>query len=569
MQLILPLRRIALGLLLLCLSVFGSFAQNSVPRGWHLLSEAKDSVYGINLAQAYQFLKEKNRKSKPVVVAVLDSGVDTTHEDLKNILWHNPKEIPHNGRDDDGDGLTDDVYGWNFIGGRDGANFKNSSAERTRVYHRFRSEFEGKVVDTTAMTPDQKYQYRMWTKAVSEFNLSPEEQEQLMFIEKAANALKKHSTVLKDEMGEPDFSDESLEPYQPKTKEGREAKFAYLTLTKMMGIEPEEKNSSTLSQIDEYIQSKKDILEAKDKPYHDYRADIIRDNYTDINDRYYGNGDVMGPGPVHGTHVSGIIGAQRDNGKGMDGVADNVQIMMLRVVPDGDEYDKDIALGIFYAVDHGARVINMSFGKAFSPEKRWVDSAVRYAEMKDVLIVHAAGNDGENIDEKENYPSPSFVNSPYHASNFITVGASSDPKISGSVVANFSNYGKESVDIFAPGTKIWSTLPGGHEYGNLQGTSMAAPVVTGVAALIRSYFPDLTAQQVKEAIEKSASVPDPSFPVIKPGTKDEMVPFSTLCRSGGIIDAGGAIALAAAMQPPAKKTETLPKTSFKNINPKQ
>jgi len=181
----------------------------------------------------------------------------------------------------------------------------------------------------------------------------------------------------------------------------------------------------------------------------------------------------------------------------------------------------------------------------------------------------AAGNDGENIDEKENYPSPSFVNSPYHASNFITVGASSDPKISGSVVANFSNYGKESVDIFAPGTKIWSTLPGGHEYGNLQGTSMAAPVVTGVAALIRSYFPDLTAQQVKEAIEKSASVPDPSFPVIKPGTKDEMVPFSTLCRSGGIIDAGGAIALAAAMQPPAKKTETLPKTSFKNINPKQ
>ena len=269
---------------------------------------------------------------------------------------------------------------------------------------------------------------------------------------------------------------------------------------------------------------------------------------------------------MHGTHVSGIIGAQRNNGLGIDGIADNVKIMNIRALPDGDEYDKDVALAIRYAVDNGARVINMSFGKGFSPEKAWVDEAVKYAETKDVLLVHAAGNEGENIDEKENYPNPTlkaFNNT--RAANFITVGASSDPRLTGTLVADFSNYGHKSVDVFAPGVKIYSTLPGGDKYGFLKGTSMASPVVAGLAALIRSYYPTLTARQVKFAIENSVNMPDSSILVPQPGTK-KSVAYYTLCTSGGIISAYGAVKLAAqlANQPKEIKREVLPPSTFKN-----
>jgi subtilisin family serine protease len=221
--------------------------------------------------------------------------------------------------------------------------------------------------------------------------------------------------------------------------------------------------------------------------------------------------------------------------------------MSVRTVPNGDEYDKDVALGIFYAVDNGAKVINMSFGKAYSPDKRWVDSAVKYAEQKDVLLVHAAGNESADIDVKENFPSAVFLQSKAKAGNFITVGASSDPKMKGTLAADFSNYGKLNVDVFAPGVKIYSSLPG-NQYGNESGTSMAAPVVTGIAALIRSNFPELSASQVKEAIEKSVFIPDSTVSCIKPGTKDEKVHLSDLCKTGGIVNAYSAVMEAYAIE---------------------
>ena len=209
--------------------------------------------------------------------------------------------------------------------------------------------------------------------------------------------------------------------------------------------------------------------------------------------------------PFHGTHVSGIIGADRSNNIGMKGVADNVRIMTLRAVPDGDEHDKDIALAIRYAVDNGAKVINMSFGKDFSPEKQWVDDAFRYAEQKGVLIVHAAGNDNKNLDSSYNYPNIHFADGSGSAKNVITVGASADAS-TGSLTASFSNYSPKDVDVFAPGVAIYSTIPGGNTYGNAQGTSMASPVVAGLAALIYQYHPNFTPAQVKEVIEKSAIV---------------------------------------------------------------
>jgi subtilisin family serine protease len=302
----------------------------------------------------------------------------------------------------------------------------------------------------------------------------------------------------------------------------------------------------------------------------DQREEIIKDNYYNINDRFYGNNDVMGPSALHGTHVAGIIGAQRGNGKGIDGIADNVKLMTVRAVPDGDEYDKDIALAIKYAVDNGAKVINLSFGKEISPQKKWVDEAVRYAEIKDVLLVHAAGNDGENNDTVNNYPSPELTTFRVKATNFITVGASSDPKINGNYVADFSNYGKNTVDVFAPGVKIYSTAPGSNSYKFLQGTSMAAPVVAGVAAIVRSYYPALSAKQVKYVLEKSVVTLDSTLKVTRPGTKQK-VPFSTLCTSGGWINAYNAVKLAASLEPEKKEInkEVLPKSTFKNLQVKQ
>lgn len=381
-------------------------------------------------------------------------------------------------------------------------------------------------------------------KAAAGMNFSQEEQMDVMFIELTAKAMRRHDKIIRQEMAREEYTCEQLEKFNPITKTGRDAKIGYLTCIKMMGIDPEEKNTSTLGELEEYIEGKKSSFESKEKAPYNYRAEIVQDNYYNFSDRFYGNNDVMGPGPMHGTHVSGIIGAQRNNNLGVDGVADLVKIMMLRVVPDGDEYDKDVALAIRYAVDNGAKVINMSFGKSYSPEKNWVDSAVRYAEQQDVLLVHASGNDAEDIDVSENYPSPWLEQWKTRASNFITVGASSDIKLSNSIAADFSNYGKETVDVFAPGVKIYSTIPGGNQYGNLKGTSMATPIVSGLAAMLRSYYPGLSAVEVKRIIELSVSRPDAMIPCIKPGIKGDPLSFSDLCKSGGIINAYNAVNIA-------------------------
>lgn len=547
------------GLLFISTVVFG---QDSL-KGWHLCDEQTDSLHGISINKTYDFLKGK--KSKQIIVAVIDSGVDTTNEDLKNILWTNPKEIAGNGIDEDKNGYIDDVHGWNFLGGKDGRNIKTESAEASRIYHRYKNKFDNKLVNETQLAGDDKDQYELWKQASAIINAKPEDQMELMFLEMAYKAVKKHEKVLQQEIKKDTFTIADVEKLAPVSPEVQKAKFGYITFMKLTGIEGDETNTSTFSQLEGYINQKKKALAAKDSVPENVREEIVKDDYNNINDRFYGNNNVMGPSPLHGTHVTGIIGAQRGNGIGAEGVADNVKIMMIRAVPDGDEYDKDIALAIKYAVDNGAKVINMSFGKGLSPEKKWVDSAVRYAELKDVLIVHAAGNDAEDNDTTGNFPNPDLKVLHRKASNFITVGAGSDPKINGSYIADFSNYGRNSVDVFAPGVKIYSTLPGRNSYGFLQGTSMASPVVAGVAAVIRSYFPDLSAKQVKYAIEKSA-VQDTAVKVTKPGTK-EVVQMSVLSTSGGLLNAYTAVKTAAALKPEKKeiRRQLLSGSTFKNM----
>ena len=273
------------------------------------------------------------------------------------------------------------------------------------------------------------------------------------------------------------------------------------------------------------------------------------DDPDDLTDTNYGNNDVDGPDPKkedakHGTHVAGIIAAERNNGIGINGVADNVKIMAVRAVPDGDEYDKDIALGIRYAVDNGAKVINTSFGKYFSTHPEWVMDAIKYAAKNDVLIVNAAGNDALDMDVTRIYPNDQTPeNEEEIADNFLTVGASNFDYGS-DLVARFSNYGQTNVDVFAPGTKIWSTTPN-NEYEFLQGTSMASPAVAGVAAMIRSLYPKLSAAQVKEVIMKSG-LASPQKVMVGGNSKD-IRPFAELSVSGKMVNLYNALIMASKM----------------------
>lgn len=519
-----------------------AFAQTSikdkeeVPKGWHLKDKAKDGYHGISLDQAYELVKDK--KSKTVIVAVIDSGVDTLHEDLKPVLWRNPKEIPGNGKDDDKNGYTDDIYGWNFIGGKDGRNVKTDSYEAARVYHKFKAKYEDKEVNVAALSKEEKEEYETWKKAkndvVGEVDLS-----MLEYLKTLQANLIKGDSIVRKEMGKEEYQCTELETFSSSSPDAIKVKLTLLALCKANNS-MEISNVQILDELGGEIRK----MEAVNTPPKNYRAEIVKDNYADFNDRFYGNNDVMANTPLHGTHVSGIIAAARNNKLGIDGVADNVKIMSIRAVPDGDEHDKDIALGIRYAVDNGAQIINMSFGKGFSPEKKWVDEAVEYAKSKGVLLVHAAGNDGNNIDTSWNFPNPVYKKTGLKATNWITVGASGDPK-TGGLAAGFSNYGKNEVDVFAPGVRIYSTLPGGNMYGNLQGTSMASPVVAGLAAFILSYYPDLSAEQLKYVIEKSAVLSD--LKVKKPGS-DELVMLADISKTGGVVNAYEAIKLASSLK---------------------
>lgn len=523
-----------------------------VPHGWHLLDKAKDGYNGISINEAYAFVKSKNLKSNPVVVAVIDSGIDTLHEDLKSILWTNPKEIPGNGKDDDGNGYVDDIHGWNFIGGKDGRNVKQDSYEGARVYHELKKKYAGVSLDTANLKGDSLEEYRMWLKAKAK--IEGEGQEgglDLVMLKRALTSAQKSDSILRKALNKDTFTGNDLDTFQASTVAEKAAKGGLIYLFRANQM-METTNVDFLQGFGEFVGGEERKAEAKEKAPPAYRAEIVGDNENDINDKYYGNNDIMAATPFHGTHVSGIIAAVRDNNKGIEGIADNVRIMMVRAVPDGDEHDKDIALAIRYAVDNGAKIINMSFGKDFSPQKKWVDDAVKYAESKNVLLVHAAGNDAKNIDSADNFPNANMKATGERASNWITVGASGDEK-AGGLTAPFSNYGKDQVDVFAPGVKIYSTVPGKTTYANAQGTSMASPVVAGTAAFLLEYFPKLTAQELKKVIEQSAQAPADS--VRKPGA-DELVPLSDLSRTGGVINAYEAAKIADSMYPAGKEVDT-------------
>ena len=533
-------------------------AQTKAPDNWFNLDPKENNVNGVSSDRVYNELL-KNKKSQTVIVAVIDGGVDVNHEDLKAIIWTNPKEIPGNGIDDDGNGFIDDVHGWNFIGGKDGKNVNHETLEKTRVYASLRTKYAN--ADSSKLKGKSLVEYKKYSKLKTEIqNELSEAQESLGQVESTRTIIMNALDALSAKLGEKAITKENLDAI----KDGND-QMVNVGKNLMMRLMASGQDVSSIKAVKEnlmgQIQEEADHFETKVKyqlnPDYDSRKLIVKDNYADSKEHFYGNADCAGPDPMHGTHVAGIIGAVRDNNLGIKGVADNVRIMSVRCVPDGDERDKDVANAIIYAVDNGASVINMSFGKGQSWDKATVDRAVKYARDHDVLLVHAAGNEGVNTNGfSNNYPNSKFEKAGCFAkktaSNWIEVGALSWQK-GEDEVATFSNYGDKIVDVFSPGVDLKSTVPG-NKYRDLSGTSMASPVTAGVAAMLRSYFPELTAEQVKECIEKSVIKQD--FKVKKPGS-DELVPFSTLSRTGGIVSAYEAVKIAQQMH--GKKKLSAPK----------
>lgn len=523
---------LSLGILLvLCLNTSYAQQEEQVPEFWHLLDEQNDEYRGISLKQAYKLLGK--RKSTKVVVAIIDSGIDIEHEDLKGKIWVNKDEKPGNGKDDDKNGYVDDVNGWDFIGGKDGKDVDHDTYEITRLYVKYKAQFEGK--SRGDLSENEQKEFDEYQEIKTEFEAKRKELEPVyeQFVQTVA-IIEQTLTSVRDHLGKNDFNLEDLNAIEGGDDRLQFSKKVLTDIFTNAGFDSK--------QLEEQLELEREYytneIEYGYNPEFEPRS-IVGDEYDNPKDRYYGNNEVRGPDAQHGTHVGGIVAAIRGNDLGAEGIVDNVELMVLRTVPDGDERDKDVANAIRYAVDNGARVINMSFGKAYSPEKELVDEAVRYAHEKGVLLVHASGNEGLNLDEENNFPTKVFLNDEI-AENWIEVGASSWGE-EGNFVGSFSNYGQTQVDIFAPGVTIYSTVPD-QNYEKLQGTSMAAPIVSGVAALLMSYFPKLSAMEVKEIILKSSK--KYTQEVNRPGSDGNFIEFNKLSTTGGIVNAYEAVKMA-------------------------
>jgi len=537
------LKKLLLAGIYLCF-FYASRAQHPSNHDWHFKDPSTDSIYGIALNKAYQFLQSKQKKGRPVIVAILDSGIDTTHEDLRKNLWRNRREIPGNGIDDDKNGYVDDIFGWNFLGGKDGKNMLKASSEKARIFHRYKHKFGDFVIDTQQLSSQDKTHYYWWKKTAEDMKGSPDEENQLRFIAMTQKTLKKYDDFLRRDMKKEVYNIDDLEKFIPTTSAGRDAKLGFLNFLRIIEASNEVSNQQLLSEISRELEKMRADSAERTSPPNDGRSTIVQDDYFNSLDTLYGNNDVMADleGAMHGTHVAGLIGGVRNNGIGIDGVADQVQLMILRVVPNGDEYDKDIALAIRYAVNNGASIINMSFGKSYSPEKHWVDSAVVYAEEHDVLLVHSAGNESLCLDQKTKFPNARLDKWNRTANNLITVGASSDRIFGPCLAANFTNYSGQQVDLFAPGVMIYSTQPGGNVYGKHDGTSFSGPIVAGIAALIRSYYPTLTAPEIISVLNSTVTSLRGTSTCLPGSEKNSAsIEWTALCKSAGIVNAFQAI----------------------------
>ena len=492
---------------------------------WYFNDFDKKRLSGIGMDQALELAKGKQQHE--IIVAVIDAGVDIHHPDLRGQLWINEDEIAGNNIDDDGNGYVDDIYGWNFIGGKD-TSIGYDNMELTRQYAILKEKYS--LTSASSVEDEDEYQY--YLKLKEEFKLARDDAKSMYEFFKQ---IQLGMNTLEDDYG----TDMTLDELRTHKSSSRNEELARLMLA-----------AGAFGDITDFIYE--DAKEEFDDSYEHYYYQfhygyntnfdprhLVGDDYSNSDERFYGNNEVYYDEDFssHGTHVAGIIAANRLNDTGALGICQTAKIMSIRAVPNGDERDKDVANSIYYAVDNGAKIINMSFGKGYSHDSGVVKKALAYAQEKGVLLVHGAGNDAESNDVTDNYPSD--FNGEF-GSVWIEVGASSweqSPKM----LATFSNYGQTEIDLFAPGVSIYSTYPE-NEYEAIDGTSMASPVVAGVAAYVWSYYPEFSASEIRDIVLESAIEVKCKQRI--PGSKKKSK-LSKISVTGSLVNVGAAMQLAA------------------------
>lgn len=508
-----------------------AFAQTEVPREtWYHADVETTGVYGVNTQKALDFLKEKKRKPQTLVVGVLDSGVEHFHEDLKANMWVNPKEIPGNGIDDDKNGFVDDVHGWSFLGNQYGVNYNDDTLEVTRLYKKYQALFETPN-EATKKSNETKYakEFAEYQKVKREFNADLGQAKYNLAIAEAKYAnLEPGFTKLINIFGETKLSEAVMKNFDTSDENVLQTLWVFneMETKDWEGKTMKEVSAKYLGTAKAQVERYRSTVQAHYNLNLDPRQELKVDDYENINQKIYGNNDSNGPEASHGTHVAGIVSAVRGNNIGNEGTSggNHVKIMSVRMVPNGDERDKDVANAIRYAVDNGAKILNMSFGKSYSPNKKEVWDAFKYASDNNVLIVKAAGNSNEDIDTHIHYPTNFNEAGNAVSKSVLTVGAST--RVTENLRARFSNFGKKSVDVFAPGAEIYATYPGVTEYRFLNGTSMASPATSGVAALVWSHYPKLSAEDIRNILMETVN------------KNDQLKDISV---SGGVVDAYKAV----------------------------
>ena len=504
---------------------------------WPAKDPVIDGIPGISLQKLYR----KNKVSQTahtIVVAVLDTQIDSNHEDLQGRLWINKKEIPNNGIDDDHNGYIDDVNGWNFIGKKNGSCLIWGNSECVRIVRKWESYFKDK--NPAQFSDAEKYNFRQYQTAVDYLgstrkfyqNWNKSLEFGIAVLPAAKEAIK---TVFPNENYTLKDLDSLYSIYKTNDKSFAQrrddndrdlgALINYMRSFMEVGQKTAADISSQKTRIDSILQKNLNL------GYNE--RDFIQNNQNRL-EKGYGNNTVSASkNNTHNTQVSGIIAANRNKKTGIQGFSNQIKIMPISVLLTGDEHDLDIAMAIYYAVDNGAKVINMSFGKELSLEQDWVTDAIRYAEKKNVLIIHGAGNSKMDVDKNPYFPSDySYSDNTEISSNFINVGATTHTADS-TLVYKSSNYGRQNVDLFAPGANIYTLTPG-NQYAYDSGTSLAAPMVSGTAALIWLYYPNLSLQEVKQIILDSGVSYD--LQVLIPGGQGKKAPFKNLSKSGKVLN---------------------------------
>lgn len=513
----------------------GKFGYRSSPIGsdWYNNSPAdidprnQKPVEGSSVDNVYKKIPEVLMEE--VIVAVIDSGMDIKHVDLKDNIWVNKKEIPGNCIDDDKNGYVDDIHGWNYVLGKDGKSIDGETLEVTRELYRLKKAGE------TASD-----YYKQVKKAFSEGLMG--RKERLAGYKAEMTVIDTAITLFNDDLGT--YTLDEVKALATTTSVEAAAKKDLVALYEKRNARTHLKDVAALRAYVkggmDYYQSAVDYhynLELAKNPQRGDDPDFFGDFKTNP-DKLYGNNDVtpVNGDETHATHVAGIIGAVRGNAIGIRGVATKVKIMALRAVPNGDESDKDVYHAVRYAVDNGAKIINMSFGKGFARNADKVIEAFAYAASKGVIIVHSAGNSSDNNDVAVSYPERKLAdkNSDLYA-HWLEIGASG-PVAGPDLRAYFSSFGQNSVDIFSPGYKVKSTI-NDNKYAYYSGTSMASPVVSGILALMMSYDPAMAASLLKtKLMETARQYKDVTSEVVIDGKK-QTVPFKALSISGGVADA--------------------------------